>query len=175
MKRLSFIRLGLACLLTMLAVAAEGQAEKKWLTYKGAWFEINYPSDFTFTPGQKSATSTQGYDSAFFASPDRSVVFYVFSPQWQGNLRETDTEIDPDHEELIEQHIRQEKDRQGFSKTIRTMRVKAKDNSYERAIRDETTATNRLVFGIKYKNRESYKKYYNEYLAFKKSLRQFAD
>jgi len=44
-----------------------------------------------------------------------------------------------------------------------------------RAVRDETTDSTRLIFGIKYKNKEMYNKYYNEYIFFKKSLTQFAD
>lgn len=175
MRLFRLFGLGFACLVTIFCIIGECRAEGKWLTYQGAWFEIKYPRDFKVKPAQKSATSTIGYDSAYFASPDNNVVFYVFSPQWQGNLRETDSEIDPNHEELIEQNIRKEKDQLGNLKTVRTITVKAKDNSYLRAVRDESTATNRLVFGIKYKNKEFYNKYYNDYLVFKKSLRQFAD
>ena len=167
--------LGFACLITIFSINGECRAEGKSITYKGAWFEIKYPSDFKVKPAQKSATSTMGYDSVYFYSPDNNVIFYVFSPQWQGKLRETDIEIDPNHEELIEQNIMKEKDQMGNFKTIRTITVKAKDNSCLRSIRDETTDTNRLVFGIKYKNKEFYNKYYNDYLLFKKSLRQFAD
>ena len=83
--------------------------------------------------------------------------------------------MNPNREELIEQNITKEKDQLGNFKTIRTITVKAKDNSYVRAIRDETTNTTRLVFGIKYKSKEFYNKYYNDYLLFKKSLRQFSD
>ena len=159
----------------MLLISGESRGEGKWTTYKGAWFEIKYPSDFQVKPGQKSATSTAGYDSVSFISPDNNVVFYVFSPQWQGKVRETDIEINPNSEKLIEQNVTKEQDQVGNFKTIRTFTVKAKDNSYVRAIRDETTDTTRLIWGIKYKSKEFYNKYYNEYLSFKKSLRQFAD
>ena len=175
MKLCRLTGLGFACLVTILLISGESRGEGKWLTYKGAWFEIKYPSGFKVRPGQKSATSTVGYDSVSFVSPDNKVEFYVFSPQWQGKARETDIEINPNREELIERHVTKEQDQVGNFKTIRTFTVKAKDNSYVRAIRDETTDTTRLVFGIKYTSKEFYNKYYPDYLIFKKSLSQFAD
>lgn len=47
----------------------------KWLTYKGAWFDISYPANFTVLPGQRSPTRAEGYDSVFFRSPDGHVEF----------------------------------------------------------------------------------------------------
>lgn len=175
MKLVRYAGLGLTCLITIFSITAECRGEGKWTTYKGAWFEIKYPGNFKVRPAQKSATSTVGHDSVFFASPDNTVIFYIFSPQWQGNLRESDIAIDPDREELIQENSLQERDRMGNFKTIRTFTVKARDASYLRAVKDEITSTNRLIFGIKYKNKEFYNKYYHDYLFFKKSLRQFAD
>ena len=160
--------LGFACLLMMIFIGGEGRGEQKWLTYKGAWFEINYPSGFTVKPAQKSTTKQVGYDSVYFISPNNDVEFYVFSPQWNGEAK--DIEINPNIERLIDQNTEKHK-----SKTIRWFTVKAKDNSYLRSIRDDTTDSTRLVFGIKYKNKAMYDKYNNDYISFKKSLRQFAD
>jgi hypothetical protein len=175
MKLLRLTGLGFAGLVMIFLISGESKGEGNWRTYKGAWFEIKYPPGFKVKPGQKSATRVEGYDSAYFVSPDNNVVFYVFSPQWQGKAPKADTEINPDREVLIEQNVRKEKDPAGMVKTIRTVMVKAKDNSYVRAIKDETTDTTRMVFGIKYKSKEFYDKYYNDYLSFKKSLSQFAD
>ena len=175
MKLLRLMGLGFAGLVMIFLISGESRGEGNWRTYKGAWFEIKYPPGFKVKPGQKSATRVDGYDSAYFVSPDNNVVFYVFSPQWQGKARQADVEINPDREVLIEQNVRKEKDPAGTFKTVRTLLVKAKDNSYVRAIKDETTDTTRLVFGIKYKSKEFYNKYYNDYLSFKKSLSQFAD
>lgn len=160
--------LAFACLIMTIFIGGEGRGEQKWLTYKGAWFEINYPSGFTVKPGQKSTTNQEGYDSVYFISPDNSVEFFVFSPQWKGQGE--DIEINPDIERLVEQNTEKHK-----SKTIRWFTVKAKDNSYLRSIRDDTTDSTRLVFGIKYKNKAMYNKYYNDYISFKESLKQFAD
>lgn len=175
MKLFRLTGLGFACLIMIFLTRGDCRDEGKWHTYKGAWFEIKYPSDFKVKPAQKSSTSTKGYDGVYFISPDNSITFYVFSPQWQGKVKETDIEINPNREELIEQNFTEETDKIGNVKKIRTFTVKAKDTSYERAIRDETTDTTRLIFGVKYKNKESYNKFYNDYLLFKKSLRQFAD
>jgi hypothetical protein len=175
MKPLRSMGVGLACLVMIFLISNESRGQGNWSTYKGAWFEIKYPPGFKVKPGQKSATRLEGHDSAYFVSPDQNVVFYVFSPQWQGKARRADVEIDPDREELIEQNVRKEKDPAGIVKTVRTLMVKAKDNRYVRALKDETTDSTRLIFGITYKNQESYNKYYHDYLAFKKSLIQFGD
>ena len=160
--------LGCACLIMIIFIGGEGRGEQKWRTYKGAWFEINYPSSFTVKPSQKSKTKQEGYDSVYFISPDNNVEFYVFSPQWNGEAR--DIEINPNIESLIDQNTDKSK-----SKAIRWFTAKAKDNSYLRAVSDETIDNTRLVFGIKYKNKAIYDKYHNDYIVFKKSLRQFAD
>jgi len=139
MKFSRITMLGFSCLLSFLLISGESRGEEKWSTYKGTWFEINYPSSFKVKPGQKSTTSTLGYDSVYFISPDNNVVFYVFSPQWQGKARETEIEIDPNSEELIEQNTTTMKDEMENFKTIRTFTVKAKDKSYVRAIKEETT------------------------------------
>jgi hypothetical protein len=175
MQPFRFMGLGFACLVMIFLISGVSRGEENWSTYKGAWFEIKYPPGFKVKPGQKSATRQEGYDSAYFLSPDQNVVFYVFSPQWRGKAREADLEINPDREVLIEQNVTKEKEPAGNIKTIRTLLIKAKDNSYLRAIKDETTDSTRLVFGIKYKSKEFYNKYYNDYLQFKKSLSQFAD
>jgi hypothetical protein len=175
MKLWRLTGLSIACLIIIFWASGECRGEGKWTTYKGAWFDIKYPAAFKVKPGQKSSTSTKGYDSVSFISPDNNVSFYVFSPQWQGQAREADIEFDPEREDLIEQKNWTESDQMGKVKNIRTFTIQAKDTSYQRAIRDETTDTTRLVFGIKYKNKDYYSKYYNDYIVFKKSLRQFAD
>lgn len=157
----------------IIIIDGEGRGEEKWITYKGAWFEIKYPSGFTVKPARKSTTNVVGYDSVYFISPNNNVEFYVFSPQWKGEAKEI--EINPNIEKLIDQNTTKERNEFGQSKTIRVFAAKAKDNSYFRAVRDETTDDTRLIFGIKYKNKEMYNKYYNDYILFKKSLIQIAD
>jgi hypothetical protein len=146
------------------------EISKEVSNYKGAWFDIKYPSDFKVKPSIKSSNSTNGYDSVWFASKDGSVEFYVFSPQWNGNP--VDIELKPNMEEYVAR-----KEEKGNSKIIRFVTIRALDNTYFRSYVDtENTALNtRLVFGIKYRSQKDYDKYKQYYLDFKKSLRQYAD
>lgn len=139
-----------------------------WFTYKGAWFEVRYPSTFKVRPSLRSS-SASGFDSAFFAAPDSSVEFYVFSPQWNGEP--SDIQI-TSGEVLVSQTSEKRGD-----KTVRRVTVKARDNSYSRSFEDtEDSATNtRKVFGIKYRDQSAYSRYRQTYLTFKQSLTQFAD
>jgi hypothetical protein len=160
-------------MLTLLNVPALAgtniQGGNNWRVYKGAWFEIKYPAAFQVHPSLKSP-SGQGYDSVFFAAPDGSVEFYVFSPQWNGDPG--DVAINSRNEVLVSQTS----EKKG-SKTVRRVTIKARDNSYSRSFEDtEDEATNtRKVFGIKYRNAATYSRYRQTYLTFKQSLTQFAD
>jgi hypothetical protein len=141
---------------------------ENWLTYKGAWFEIKYPSSFKARPSQRSS-SASGFDSVFFTAPDGSVEFYVFSPQWKGEPR--DIEI-----KAGEVLVSQNSEKRG-NKTVRRVTARARDNSYPRSFEDtEDSATNtRKAFGIKYRDQSAYSRYRQTYLMFKQSLTQFAD
>jgi hypothetical protein len=144
--------------------------EDSWPVFKGAWFEIKYPPNFRVKPSLKSTTAVNGYDSAFFLSPDQKVEFYVFSPQWSGEP--TDIEMIPGQETLISEDF----EREGHKK-IRMVTVKDKGGTYLRSWIDiqDTMSHTRLVFGYRYKDQSAYIKYKKEYLLFKSSLQQFAD
>lgn len=146
-----------------------GNASQGWLTYKGAWFEVKYPSNFKVRPSSRSS-SGQGYDSVFFSSPDGSVEFYVFSPQWNGDP------ADIEMNSQSEVQVSQSSDKQA-GRIVRRMTIRARDNSYLRSFEDteDTTTNTRKVFGIKYRNEAAYSRYRQSYLTFKQSLRQFAD
>ncbi len=160
-------------LMLMLAFApalsgTKAPAAGGWLTYKGAWFEVRYPSTFKARPSLRGS-SASGFDSVFFTAPDRSVEFYVFSPQWNGDP--SDIQI-KDSEVLVSQAS----EKRGEA-TVRRVTVRARDNSYTRSFEDtEDAATNtRKVFGIKYLDQNAYNRYRQTYLTFKQSLKQFAD
>ncbi|MFZ9688115.1 MAG: hypothetical protein ACO3AW_09105 [Chitinophagaceae bacterium] len=138
--------------------------------YEGAWFTINYPSDFIVRNSMRSLTSVEGFDSAFFTSPDGLVEFYVFSPQSDG--RPSDIEIRPQSEFLIDSDIREFKDKTEILYTIA-----AKDGSYKRSYREvkQYGGSMNWVLGIKYTSKRAYQKYQQAYVRFKKSLNQFAD
>jgi hypothetical protein len=144
------------------------QVTKGWLTYKGAWFEVRYPSTFKVRPSLPGSSESI-FDSVFFTAPDGNAEFYVFSPQWNGDP----SDIQIKGNEVL---VSKTSDNRG-KVTVRRVTVKARDHSYTRSFEDtEDSATNtRKVFGIKYRDQSAYDRYRQTYLTFKQSLRQFAD
>lgn len=152
-----------------VALAAE-KNDAGFKLYKGAWFDIMYPSGFTVRPSIKSSTSAEGYDSAFFVSPDGKVEFYISSPQWRGS--NDDIAIDEKTEKKVEEEVQKNKGRKVTFYTI-----SAKNGSYTRTYQHttENDGTVEWVIGIKYAGQKDYDRYKNAYLKFKGSLKQYAD
>jgi hypothetical protein len=145
-------------------------------TYKGAWFQIEYPENFTAKPSLRSS-SARGYDSAFFVSPDKSVEFYVFSPQWNG--QPSDIQLNTKTEEMVSgktDNVPDTSQKLG-TKSVRRYAIAAKDKSYLRSYVDtENKQLNyRFVIGLKYRNMDVYREFQDKYKNFVKSLKQFAD
>ena len=143
--------------------------QARWRTYRGAWFEIKYPSSFRVRPSLPSS-SADGYDSVFFTASDYAVEFYVFSPQWNGTP--SDIQIDLSSELLVSQKVEQR-----AGKTIKRASIRSRDGRYFRAVEDieDNTTNTRRVFAITYRDQASYVRYRQAYLTFKSSLTQFAD
>ena len=137
--------------------------------FTGAWFDIKYPSSFTVRPSQKS-TSSDGYESVFFESPDHTVEFYVFSPQWSGDSK--DIAFNPQTENKVADEVSK-----GTDEKLHYFTYEAKDKSYTRSYQESTEneGSVRWVVGIKYKDMASYNKYKTDYINFKKSMMQYAD
>jgi hypothetical protein len=138
-------------------------------TFTGAWFEIKYPSAFTPRPSLRSATSQQGYESAFFKSPDGLVEFYIYSPQWSGNPTDIALKISEEKTSTTS--------KASGNVIITWWTITAKDRSYTRTYQEtmDNVSNTNWVVGIKYKNQSAYNKYKQQYLAFKASLSQFGD
>lgn len=146
----------------------------KWLVYQGAWFKISYPPGFTVRPSLKSLTSSKGYDSAFFEPRDKSVQFYVFSPQWNGKPK--DIAVNPITENVASTKTVEKRVGQVENITIKWTTIAAKNGSYLRSIVDTVSSLNtRTAFAIKYRNSKTLEKYKPDYARFKKSLEQYAD
>jgi hypothetical protein len=160
------IQAAAALALALWAIAAQAAGTT---TYEGAWFEIDAPAEFTVRPSLPS-TSADGFDSAFFTSPDGSVEFYVHSPQWGGEP--TDIAVDQATETLGDERVVTE-----GPITRRWFTISANDGSYSRSyltVSDARGPTERTI-GIRYRSIEDLQAYNAEYLAFRDSLRQFAD
>lgn len=141
----------------------------KYSVYKGAWFDVEYPSNFTVKPSLKSSTSQDGYDSALFTSPDGKVQFYVFSPQWNG---------DPADIKLKDGETLKEKTEENKNTVlVKRWTIAANDGSYSRSYEERKELENNVnkIFGIRYSTKEDLDRYKEEYLHFKNSLNQYAD
>lgn len=154
------------------------------LLYRGSWFDIEYPKEFTATP-LSPITKYKGdeyiqSDEARFISPDGSVEFFIFSPLWGGDPANYLTVAPVEH---IISDTTKEDDGEGGEydkKIIRWVTLQSNDNSYYRSyvsIKEQVGSGSDIhhVFGIKYSNNDVYNKYRNAYISFKESLRQFAD
>lgn len=137
-------------------------------TFNGAWFDIKYPSNFKATGSIKSSTN-DGYESAFFKSPDNLVEFYIFSPQWNGEA----TDILINSKEVLSSSKSQLK----IDTETKWWTITSQDGSYSRSyqqIKNKSQNT-KWIIGIKYKNSSALEKYKKEYASFKSSIKQYAD
>lgn len=148
---------------------SENQEVIQYAKYKGAWFEIEYPKNFTVKNSQKSSTRVDAFDSALFSSPDGKVQFYVFSPQWSGEakdiaLKASETQTPPTTQ--IENGLE-----------VKRWTIQAKDGSYLRSYESSSETGSKInkVFGIHYSTEKDLEVYRSQYLHFKNSLEQFAD
>ena len=148
--------------------------------FSGEWFDVRYPAGFTVRRSLSEKEAPDQCLSAFFTSPDGAVVFYVFSPLWNGDP--TDIALKPN--EVLENQSEEHRDgplqsgttRPLYTITVRAKTARAKNNSYTRSWEDkETTLNTRRVFGFQYRNEAARLKYRFAYLAFKASLRQYSD
>ncbi len=154
--------------------------------YRGSWFDIEYPQNFTAKPNAptteyKGNTYVQT-DEAYFISPDGTVEFFIYSPLWRGDPK--NYLIIAPTEELVSEKIEEKKENeltdQYGDKVVRWVTLKAKDSSYYRSfisIKEQVGTGSDLhyVFGIKYQDSAAYEKHKDAYVAFKESLRQYAD
>lgn len=150
--------------------------------YRGTWFDVQYPENFTAFPTSPTFVATTGdiriqTNEAKFVSPDGTVEFFVFSPQWGGDP--TDYLKIKAIEELASEKIEESGADEADKTTTRWVTVKAKDNSYYRSFisikRANDGSSLHHVLGIKYKDTAAYEKYLNDYTQFKESLRQYSD
>ena len=94
----------------------------------------------------------------------------MFSPQWSGDA--TDISINPKTE--IE---KDKKSENTGNKKQAWFSYKNKNSEYTRSFHETINedGPTKLIFGIEYENQAAYDKYKQNYLNFKKSLKQFAD
>jgi len=179
----------------VLQKSSEGVGEVAVTLFKGAWFDVQYPKNFTPRPtepvynysGDSRFPDSEGgtkilTDEAYFTSPDEAVEFFVYSPLWSGEP-EAYLEIAAT-EELVSEKIEEIKESdaagQYGDKVVRWVTIKAKDGSYHRSfvsIKEQVRTGSDLhhVLGIRYQDEASLKMYAEAYRFFKESLQQYAD
>ena len=147
------------------------------LLYRGAWFDIEYPSSFVVSPTEpvyeSDGVAFVGTDEAYFTSPDGAVEFFVFSPQWSGDP-ETYLAV-AENEEFVDEEVQEDS---GSIKTWVTLHDI--DGAYYRSYVSQrvgvgTGSATHVVFGIKYRDYDVYTAYQEAYERFKDSLIQYAD
>ncbi len=158
--------------LLVASFSAAASTDDKALPFKGAYFEVKYPSQFKARALESS--SRNAASAATFTSPDGSMQFYIFSPQWGG---------DPPGIALnsageTETARKTEKGRSsGVDGTFTWYTIVANDKSYTRTYQDfvATDKSIRWVIGMKYTSDAALQQYRAHYGRFKASLRQLAD
>lgn len=153
----------------LLAVIAAPAAADPVATFSGAWFDINYPAEFTvqaLPPGTPAAEA----DAAEFTAPDGSTAFYVHSPLWGGAA--PGIAIDPATETLAEE-------RTVTDGPLRHHRfsIAANDGSRGRAYltTTDTRGPSNWTIGRSWTSAAALARYQEAYLDFRGSLVQYSD
>lgn len=153
------------------------EAKVQLASFNGNWFSVDYPENFTASPNAPIQTHNNykfiETDEARFTSPDGTVEFFVFSPLWSGNPK--DYLAQKSNEKIVSSSEDKASSDDPFAVSHKWVTYEDKDGKYTRAYHSLMTESTHHVFGIKYTNRKMYERYKAAYLAFKKSLQQFAD
>jgi hypothetical protein len=147
--------------------------ENDWLTYRGPWFDIDYPASFR-PLGYDHAPNSDDYDEdgIRFESPDGEVLFYVYSPLWSGDpawptVREGETVLERSTETRSAEYA---------DIRLTWITVGGPQMGYRRSWQQTREGPSIEYFiGIRYDSQEAYDYWRDEYLRFKNSLVQYAD
>jgi hypothetical protein len=141
-------------------------------TYRGKFFEIQYPASFAAQP--IDAAREVESDAATFSAPDQSATFYVFSPQWAGEAPRI--ALDASKEIEVERRTGKGKS-SGVDGSFTWITIAAKDKSYTRSYQRFEAGDNSIVWviGLKYSSADALMRHQAAYARFKASLKQLAD
>lgn len=145
--------------------------------FNGSWFSIEYPSNFKASP-MAPAKKFDNYefietDEARFTSPDGTVEFFVYSPQWGGNPIDYLTK--QPNEVISSDKTEKSSADDMFAATHHWVTFDDKEGKYSRAYHSQKSESTHLVFGVKYSDPKAYERFKAAYMDFKKSLQQYAD
>jgi hypothetical protein len=150
--------------------ASKASAETS--NFRGNYFEIKYPKDFTARP--LDAKIAKEANAATFTSPDGAMSFYIYSPQWGGDA----PNIALDASKEVEVSRKADKGKSsGVEGKYTWISIAAIDKSYTRIYQDFMANDQSIhwVIGMKYKSDAVLQQYKTQYAAFKASLKQLGD
>lgn len=147
------------------------------VSYNGEWFTVKYPSNFHASPlaptRKMDAYTYVETDEATFVSPDGTVEFFIYSPQWSGDPK---SYLEPMENERIESDKTEAATSDdAYAITHQWVSFVDKEGKYTRSFHSRKSEVTHLVFGVKYTTIKDYERYKAAYMAFKKSVVQFAD
>lgn len=148
--------------------------DEGWITYRGPWFDIDYPASFR-PLGYDRAHRSNRHDSdgMRFESPDGKVEFYAYSPQWSGEPGWT--RLAPG-ETLFERNTVTEgsgPERKEYTWVTVVGPIDDYTRSWVEVHQPDLNV--KYFFGIRYDTLAAYDRWNAEYTRFKESLVQYAD
>lgn len=167
--------------LTMLSAGGDRQMELRVavrkgdrLTYRGPWFDIDYPASFR-PAGYDHAPGSTDYDrdGMRFVSPDGRVEFFAYSPQWSGDAAWAT--VWPG-ERIVDRSTGTEGS--GFdAKQLTWVTVAGPEDAYRRSwLQIHQAELNvKYFFGIRFSDQTAYDRSKDAYAGFRQSLVQYAD
>ncbi len=154
------------------ALSASTASRPETSNFRGSYFEIKYPKDFTARP--LDAKIAKEANAATFTSPDGAMAFYIYSPQWGGDP----PNIALDASKEVEVSRKADKGKSsGVEGKYTWITIAAIDKSYTRIYQDFLANDQSIhwVIGMKYKSDAVLQQYKTQYAAFKASLKQLGD
>ncbi|MBF0406170.1 MAG: hypothetical protein HQM10_02365 [Candidatus Riflebacteria bacterium] len=137
-----------------------------WETFKGAWFEVFYPSDFIVRTSLVSKNKPGQIDSVFFSPLNRSVEFYAFAPLYG---------YDPEDIQIkSNENLVSTSEKKKNSIITKTTILSDKEGKYNRTIIDVTNTGPRntfarQIFGFKYVDQRTFDAFNKIFQKFVKS------
>ncbi|MBF0544066.1 MAG: hypothetical protein HQM08_06525 [Candidatus Riflebacteria bacterium] len=169
LRKILLVGVAFIFVLTLLSNCAYAKEAVQWKTYKGAWFEVFYPSDFVAKPSLISKNKLNEFDSISFAPLNQSVEFYVFAPLYGYSPEDIGPRSNENQVSSVEK-------KKGLIIT-RTTVYSDKEGKYVRTVIDTTDTGPRNTFarhcfGFKYSDKATFEAYNKVFQQFQKSLVQ---
>lgn len=174
-------------LLIFCSIIACASDAKECSDFKGAWFDVCVPNNFSVDKSGLCALNESECDSAKFYSKSRDSYLYIYSPQWSGNIDEYKNEISAKSDEKLILNKKLNKDYYSsdgkkvaenaiIEKEIEVKKEGIYKRKYHINVNQITNSV--LVVGLMWPDglsKEDNDKYLSVFNEFKKSIKQYSD